>query len=295
MTTNEAGLLAHLQTGHTTLCQAWAVLRRDGKVLGFTDHDRDLEFEGIQFRAGTGLSARALQQTTGLSVDNSEAVGALSDAAISEEDLKAGRFDGAEVRVWTVNWADVVQRKTVFRGHLGEIVRAAGEFRAELRGLSDALNQPRGRVIQRTCSADLGDHRCRVDMEAAGRTAIAEVLAAPSGPALVVSGLESYPTGWFDNGRLRVLGGVAAGLVGAVRSVTSRPTGDVQVELWQRLGAAPAIGDRLLLEAGCDKRAETCRLKFANFMNFRGFPHVPGEDWLASYPTSDRAAGGRRG
>jgi uncharacterized phage protein (TIGR02218 family) len=56
------------------------------------------------------------------------------------------------------------------------------------------------------------------------------------------------------------------------------------VELWQALGIAPAPGDMVRIEAGCDKREDTCRLKFANFVNFQGFPHIPGEDWLMSYP-----------
>ena len=47
------------------------------------------------------------------------------------------------------------------------------------------------------------------------------------------------------------------------------------------------------IEAGCDKRADTCRVKFGNFLNFRGFPHIPGEDWLTSYPVSSRANQGR--
>jgi hypothetical protein len=67
-------LYAHLETGVTTVCRAWAVTRTDGLVLGFTDHDQDLEFGAVTFRAETGLTARSLQQQTGLSVDNTEAI-----------------------------------------------------------------------------------------------------------------------------------------------------------------------------------------------------------------------------
>ena len=103
-------LAAHLQTGATTLCRAWALSRKDGITYGFTDHDLPLEFEGITFRADSGLAARALQHATGLAVDNTEAVGVLSDAALREEDIQAGRYDGADVRAWLVNWKDVSQR-----------------------------------------------------------------------------------------------------------------------------------------------------------------------------------------
>ena len=65
-------LFAHLQSGCTTVCRAWAVLRKDGASYGFTDHDAGFAFDGIAFKASTGMSAKALQQATGLSVDNTE-------------------------------------------------------------------------------------------------------------------------------------------------------------------------------------------------------------------------------
>lgn len=146
--TREA-LHEHLKTGATTVCRAWLVIRRDGLTLGFTDHDRDLAFDGFVFKADTGMTARALQQTTGLSVDNSEAIGALSAASVTEADLLAGRYDDAEVRAWLVNWAGTDERIEQFRGSLGEIIRSNGAFRAELRGLSDRLNQPQALPFNR--------------------------------------------------------------------------------------------------------------------------------------------------
>lgn len=68
----------------TTVARAWSVRRADGLTLGFTDHDQRLVFGGVTFRPDRGLTARALVQGTGLSVDNSEAVGALNDDAITD-------------------------------------------------------------------------------------------------------------------------------------------------------------------------------------------------------------------
>jgi uncharacterized phage protein (TIGR02218 family) len=289
-----AALYAHLAAGATTVCQAWALIRRDGLILGFTDHDQDFEFCGTIFRASTGFSAKALQQTTGLSVDNTEAVGALSDSAVNEDDISAGRYDGAEIRVWTVNWANPAERVEQFRGYLGEIVRAGSSFRAELRGLAEQLNQVRGRVYQRDCSAVLGDAQCGVDVQRGGYTAEVELSEDASGARLLLSGLQGYAPRWFERGTLEVLDGPAAGLSGVIRLDQETPKGR-EIELWQRVGGNLAKGDRLRLVAGCDKRADTCRLKFDNFLNYRGFPHIPGEDWLASYPVSGRPGnGGRR-
>ena len=103
-------LKEHLASGVTTVAHAWAITRNDGVVLGFTDHDRELNFDGITFRADTGLSALSLAQSTGMSVDNSEALGALSDISIREDEIEQGRFDDAVIQAWLVNWNDVSQR-----------------------------------------------------------------------------------------------------------------------------------------------------------------------------------------
>ena len=271
-------LLDHLATGTTTVCRAWAVTRADGTVMGFTDHDRSLRFGGISFKADSGLTAKALQQSTGLSVDNTEAMGALSDAAITEADILAGRYDGAEVQSWLVNWADVRQRMLLFRGTLGEITRAGGAFHAELRGLAERLNQVQGRVYHRHCSAVLGDGQCRFDTSLPGYSAEAAVQAVEGAVVLDFAGLETFEDRWFERGRLLVQTGAAAGLSGFVKSDRLAADGTRRVELWQRLGADLASGDVVRLEAGCDKRSATCRQKFNNFLNFRGFPHIPGEE-----------------
>ena len=275
----------HLDSGTTTLARCWQIARRDGMVLGFTDHDLDLSFAGTLFRAGTGLTAQTLEQATGLSVDNSEAIGALSDAAITETDIAAGRFDGAQVTTWMVNWADVAQRVVLFRGTLGDISRSGGAFRAELRGLSEPLNQPQGRVFQRACSAVLGDSACGVDLSIAGYEVEAEVLAVQDNRVLTFAPFEQEE-GWFEKGRLRVLSGAAEGLEGLIKTDT-RTSDHREIGLWAPLAVDVQIGDRLRLQVGCDKRFDTCRLRFANHLNFRGFPDIAGEDWLAVGPRDD--------
>ena len=277
---------AHLAGGATTLARCFAVTRKDGLVLGFTDHDRDLNFDGITFRADSGLTAKAIQQATGLSVDNSEAFGALRSTAITEADILAGRYDGAEVRAWLVNWADPAVRVLQFRGTLGEIVRSGGAFTAELRGLSEALNQPVGLIYHARCSAVLGDGRCGFDLSQPGYAEERPVETVEDGRVFRFAAMPGFEDRWFEKGRLVVLDGVAKGLVGSIKNDRAAGGGGREVELWQNLGAAPAQGDMVRIEAGCDRRAETCRLKFNNFLNFRGFPHIPGEDWVMSYPVS---------
>ncbi|WP_134679656.1 DUF2163 domain-containing protein [Paracoccus ravus] len=263
-----------------TIARAWAISRSDGMALGFTDHDCAFEFDGLTFRPEAGLNARAIAQGTGLSVDNSEAVGVLSDEAIRDVDLLAGRWDGADIRIWEVDWQDLSRRVLIFRGGIGEVSHSGVQFRAELRGLSEPLNRAQGRVYHPRCSAELGDRKCGVDLTSASHAAEAEVVSVDEAQRIVLSGGAGHEEGWFSRGEMIVLDGAAQGLRGVVKSDSANSGSRRTVELWAGLGIRPAPGDKVRLIAGCDKRAETCRLKFLNFLNFRGFPHLPSEDWL---------------
>ncbi|MGI9393924.1 MAG: DUF2163 domain-containing protein [Boseongicola sp.] len=277
-------LAAHLLTGTTTVCRAWAIQRNDGLVIGFTDHDEALEFEGITFSASSGLSSSATEQTSGLAVDNSEAVGVLSDPAIQESDIRAGKFDGANVKSWLVNWQNFDERRLVFNGSLGEIERNGAEFRAELRGLAESLARVQGRVYQRNCGAVLGDTACGIDLSDPAYFVDLEIMSVEHGVKIAVPMQPSFAEGWFTRGSVEVLTGASAGAIGAIKrdvEVGSSRT----VEVWEYLGAGISPGDLIRLFAGCDKRVDTCQIKFQNFVNFQGFPDIPGEDWLVSYPT----------
>lgn len=279
------GFQTHLDSGATTLCRAWAVTRRDGVVLGFTDHDGGLSFDNVAFQAETGLTARALSQTTGLSVDNSEAVGALTSDAVTEKDILSGRYDDARVEAWLVNWANVEDRLKLFTGTLGEITRGGGAFQAELRGLAEALNQAQGKAYQRPCPAVLGDARCRFDLNTPGYAAEIALETSDDSRVFLFPEQATFQDRWFEAGRLRVLSGAAAGVIGVIKNDRTE-NGQRRIELWEALKVSVAPGDMVRLEAGCDKRQETCKVKFNNFINFQGFPHIPGEDWLISYPVA---------
>jgi uncharacterized phage protein (TIGR02218 family) len=286
-----SGLLDHLATGLTTVCRCWRVTRRDGVVLGFTDHDGTLVFGGVTYQPEAGLSAGALVQGTGLAVDNAEALGVLNSAAISEADLEAGRWDGAEVRVWLVNWAKAGERRVMFAGSLGEVRRGDGAFRAELRGLTEGLNRGGGRAYVRACTAVLGDAGCGFDVTAPGYAAEWEVLSAERGQRFVFAGGGGFAAKWFERGRLFVLTGAGAGLEGVVKHDQTSGGGQRVIELWEPVRAEVGPGDRVRIVAGCDKRLETCRAKFGNVVNFQGFPFVPGEDWLVAIPATQSVAG----
>ena len=288
----EPGLAGHLARGETTLATCWRLTRTDGVVLGFTDHDVALRFGGTDYLPAHGLGGAEAPARLGGQVDTTEVVGVLHSQAIREEDILAGRYDGATVETWRVNWQDVAERLLVRCDTIGEIVREDGRFRAELRSAQQGLNATRGRVYQGLCDAVVGDRRCGVDLDAPGLRATATVTGFDDAHRVRVVGLEAFEPGWFGLGRARWIDGRRAGLDDAILSHDRVGPGDV---LGFGLPVADwiSIGDVLAVTAGCDRRWTTCRGKFGNGVNFRGFPHIPGTDYVLRHPRSGDALDGR--
>lgn len=287
----DPALQTHLDNGATTLATCWRVTRSDGGVLGFTDHDRPLTFDGTQFLPETGAAGSAIASSADLSVDNAELEGVLNAAALSADDLKAGRYDGAAVEIYRVNWADPDQRHLLKKATIGEIRQQGDSFQAELRGLSHVLDQTVGRVYQRLCDENLGSSRCGVDTDDPAYKTSGAVTALRDEERFIASGFSSFADGWFAHGVLTWTSGANFGQSAHIKMQGA--AGDIS--LWLPAGAPIAVGDAFEATAGCDKRFETCRAKFANAVNFRGFPHMPGNDFAISYPLrTERNDGGKR-
>lgn len=289
MRTIPQGLAAHLAGEVTTLCHAWRVTRRDGVVMGFTDHDHGLSFGGTDYTAASGFEGSETEDGNGLAAEGGDIAGGFSAEAIRAEDLSAGRYDGAKVEVFLVNWQDVSQRLLLRTGELGEVRREGGLFRVELRRFTHRLDQVQGRVYGHRCDAMLGDARCGVDATAPAYRAIGTVIAVVDELRLRVAGLGGFPGRFFRYGVLAFTGGAAAGLTADIED----HRGADELTLWLPVPAGVAAGDAVTVTAGCDKRFSTCRAKFANALNFRGFPHMPGSDFTYGYADGNTVHDGR--
>jgi uncharacterized phage protein (TIGR02218 family) len=275
------GLAGHLASGATTLCRCWRVTRRDGVVQGFTDHDENLFFDGTDFRAGTGFEGSEIEARLGFSVTGTELHGALSSEALSESDLAAGRYDDAKIELYLVDWSNAENRLLLRAGNLGEVRREDSAFSAEVRGIASRLDEEKGRIFAATCDADLGDARCKIDLADPAYRGEGIVAALEGAGTFVAGGLDGFTDGWFTQGRLQWTSGANTGL--AVEVKEHRVAGDARLSLWQKMPAPLATGDAFTVTAGCDKRFATCSGRFANTLNFRGFPHLPGNDFVVAY------------
>ena len=270
-------MIPWLQPELTRVALCWRLDRRDGVAMGFTSHDRDLVIDGLDYRAAPGMLPSAISLSDGFDVDTLDVSGALTSDAITDEDLAAGRWDGAQVRLFAVDWTQPEAGSLALaRGELGDVGLRDGAFTVELRGPTALLERPVIEYMSPECRAELGDKRCRVDL--AGRTRIVRVIEAVDAATIRVDAVEPSDNG-YGYGRLRWIGGANSGLTSAILA----SDGD-EISLREPPPFTIAGDELVELTEGCDKGFETCRARFANGDNFRGEPHLPGNDLLTRYP-----------
>jgi len=279
MKTIPAGLQTLLDSGSVTIATLWKVTRLDATVIGFTDHDADLVVSAVTYQAATGYTRTAIQSTADLSVDNLELDGLIAASAVSEDDLRGNKYQGAEVLVSICDYENLATTPvTLRRGWIGQITVKDGLYVAELRGLADRLQQTIGRVYGRDCDADLGDARCGIDIEAVEHNETGTV-------GTVTSDSEFYDaarteTKWTA-GKLTWTSGDNNGVSIEVK----KADGAGNIELWQAMPKAITAGDTYAIRAGCQKRRLLdCVAIYDNAINFRGFDTIPGTDYLTNYP-----------
>lgn len=281
---------ARLAANETTLCACWRFTRTDGAVFGATDHDRAIKLDGVSYEPAAGLETTTLESSRRLAPGHAAARGALSLAFLNAEDVDAGRWDGARVDVWRVDWRAPEYRVRVWSGRLSEITRQGEAFAAELVSLKADLERTVGRVYSRACDAEVGDARCGVDLIVEAVRASGVVTHVIGERSFLASGLGAFEAAWFAGGNVTWTSGGNAGRVMRV----DRHAG-AELSLTRAPGFAISLGDAFVVTAGCDKSFATCGAKFGNRVNFRGFPHMPGPEAVLAGPASDRAAdGGRR-
>ncbi|WP_269932239.1 DUF2163 domain-containing protein [Aminobacter sp. HY435] len=285
-------LADHLGQAVTSVCHCWRLTRTDGQVSGYTDHDRTITLEGLAFLPETGLSASEARSSLGLAVDTVDVEGALSADSIRDVDIAEGLYDNATVETFLVNWRSPEQFVLLRTATIGKITRSDQRFVAELESPSHALDQPRGRYVVRACDAELGDQRCGVALDTPQLSGSGTVTAYLLPDMVKVTGLNAFAPAWFAHGTLTWTAGARAGR--SERLVDHRREGSYAIlALAARDGPAVAAGDTFVVRAGCDKAFATCKAKFGNALNFRGFPHLPGNDAGYSYVAEGGVFDGR--
>lgn len=265
-------LAAHIVGEVTTLATCWKLLRRDNVVFGFTDADMDIAVDSITYKAASGFTPSAVQNTSSFSVDNLDVEGMLSAGNITEADIMAGLYDFAEIEIFQVNYKDVGQGKLKLRrGWLGEVSLVGQQFVAEVRGLTQRLSQTIGELYSSSCRASFADVRCK--LSSASYTATGTVTAISSNQEFLDSS-RTEVSGVYNFGVITFLSGANSGLSMEVKEFLSGG----KIILVLPLPYNVVVGDSYSMVQGCDKTLATCSGRFNNVLNFRGEPHVAGLD-----------------
>lgn len=267
-----SGLATHLEGEVTTLATCWKLTRRDGEVMGFTSADRTISFESVTYLAASGFVPSPVEASAGLAVNNLDLEGILDSEAITAEDVLAGKYDFAEVEIFLLNYENTAQGSlSLSVGWLGEVTLEGGKFVAEVRGLSQKLSTHAvGGLYAPACRAQLGDSRCKVDLEAF--TFTGSVTSVTSRQVFADSS-RNENSGYFTLGVVTFTSGANNGQSMEVKAYES---GTFTLAL--PVAFMLETGDGYSVTAGCDKSFTACIGKFENAVNFRGEPHVPGWD-----------------
>lgn len=282
MKTLNSAIKQHLRNNTTTLATCWMLTRTDNVVMVFTDHQADLVVSGQTYRATSGFTASSIATSSGLAVDNLEIHGLLAGDEIREADILQGKYDFATITIFLVNYKDPDQGILVLRkGTLGEVQLKQGAFYAEMRGLSQVLQQNIIEVYSPDCRANLGDSRCKYDLAGNGWPS-------PGGVAVATS-RRTFSTNltqedsYFDYAKMTWLTGLNAGYVSEILYYQKS---NGTITLFLPTPKNVTAGDTFNIQPGCDKQFSTCRNKFSNGANFRGEPHIPTGDQALQYPNS---------
>ncbi|MDA0780793.1 MAG: DUF2163 domain-containing protein [Rickettsiales bacterium] len=266
-----SNLASHISSEVMTLATCWKLSRRDGTIMGFTDHNENIIYNSVTYLASSGFTPSAVANNSELAVDNMDIEGVIDSFAIKEEDIKAGLYDYAQIEVFMVNYNDLTQGDINLRtGWLGEMKFSKNRFAIEVRGLMQSLTQGIGQLYSPSCRAELGDLRCGVNLT--GYTVTGSVTSATNNQIFSDS-TRAEDDAYFDFGKITFTSGLNNGL-----SMEVKEFRDKIITLVLPLPYTIVVSDTYSLIAGCDKNLNTCISKFSNAANFRGEPHVPGID-----------------
>lgn len=279
---------ASLNSRAHTFCLCWRLDRQDGVIMGFTDHDRLLQFDAVDYEARTSFTPTAIQDQLGLAVSNMEVAGGLRSDSITEDDLLSTRYDGAIYTVYMVNWKDVTQRAIVGYGTLGKVSIGDLSFQVELRSLAQNMAQyvgslctPRCRVIKFGGGGSGLEAGCVANV--AGTVRAGTIAAVTNRRQFAINPIGGMPadgtggalaSGFYAEGTIKFTSGKNAGVAKEIFT----QTGGVDFVIKEPFALDIAIGDAFSLTAGCDRTQPVCRYNWDQIVNRRAEDYVPGSD-----------------
>lgn len=265
-------------------CHIWRLERVDGVVQRYASHDKWVRFRGEDYRP-VGPTASDMEQAEAGAESDFEIVGFLSADTVRASDIHAGRYEGARIVHYVIDWErpwpNAWHRKHVW--WIKEINENSGQFQAKVQGVERFLSIPAGRVYERECDKTLGDFECK----ATARVLFGATIEAVGSSGSPILGLPHKNAAMrFTSGSWGWSPAIRDGLLMEGKVVwTNGPNKGTEQEIGDHVGREIILqlptpfaikpGDQCAVYSGCDGSIGTCTNDYANRINFGGQFRMP--------------------
>jgi uncharacterized phage protein (TIGR02218 family) len=288
MRTISTSFQAHLESEVQTVALCWKIKRKDNTEYFYTDHDEKIVYDGSTYTPIDSGSPSNYRQNSALSPANIDFNMVFGSQSGRDQEIRAGLFDYAEMWTFKINWADPSTTSGIVKlayGRLGEVEIKDNQARIELRSLTQLLSVPIGRIYTPECNASLGDDRCTIVTSSTVYTRTGTISAVTDNRVFTIAGdAAGQIDGFYNYGKVTFGSGNNNGIAIQVQGYTTTN----EVTLYESAPYTLSTGVTLTAVAGCDRRFETCKTRFNNKDNFRGFPHIPGMDKALTVPNNQK-------
>lgn len=266
----------HLNSKVTTLATCIKITTKDGANKGYTTLDSNLIIDGLLYSANSGFSANSFLDENYAKNANANFLIGISSNDITQEDLLSGKYEGALIEIFIVNYLSLADGKINLRqGALGKFAlnknNKDGFFEAEIYGVSKKLENVYGKIYSPNCRANFGDSKCGINLQNhKTSTTISSVI---SNTEFFVSST-SFLSGEFDFGFVQFSSGNKM-------EINKCYLGG-KITLMLPVSFIINVGDSVDIFKGCNKSVQMCSERYANIINFRAEPYVPGIDKIVN-------------
>ena len=266
---------AELESSSPRIARTLKLTCKDGTTYGFTDHELPLLVDGLEYVPAPGLNSVKYTATADTQVSNQNVSAGWVE--VPEEDLRAGKVDNAEIVAGWVSWVTPEAGTLVmFQGRIGEITYDESGFAVDVVSFMKALERNVGWTYTSECRhrlyslpspGSLGG--CMADPTGFTFTGTVTEVVTPKWKLAVGGAAAGKEEGFFSAGQITFTSGLNNGLSTIIKTHSGNT-----FELFLPTAFVIPVGTTFTVQAGCDKKVETCKSKFSNIMNFGGYPHL---------------------
>lgn len=277
---------AHLALNVTQICHCLKI-EKGGISLYLTDHDRPLLFLEHDYVPDDNLHIAPAKFYRNLLDDKFEILTAIGDNGLSYDLIEADHLQDAQFYLYQVNWGMPDEYNLLKIGVVGNIYIEEAQLKITLHGIAKPLEKRHNRLLQEKCDAQFGGNRCNIDTGLAIYRKLGQISLLKTTHSFEIELPAGVDSGYFDGGSIEWQSGENTN-IGAEKLRIMRQfklSDSIHSIILQRAAKYPiALEDELKLTVGCDKSFETCRDRFANGAEFRGFDQMPGKAFKFTYP-----------